>query len=102
MDALTVFGLFSVIAMLIFYAFEDSSRWYVLAFAAACALGSIYGFLQGAWPFGLVEAIWSLAQATGAHSIPHRALHATEVHSLACRRPLPSSRDCHNGKVESS
>ena len=36
------------------------SHWFVLAFAASCALGSTYGFLQGAWPFGLVEAIWSV------------------------------------------
>jgi hypothetical protein len=60
MDKLTLFGLFAVTAMLVFYALEDRSRWFVLAFAAACALGSVYGFLQGAWPFGLVEAIWSL------------------------------------------
>ncbi len=59
MDILTLFGLFAVTAMLIFYALEDSSAWYILAFAGACALGSIYGFLQGAWPFGLVEAIWA-------------------------------------------
>jgi hypothetical protein len=39
---------------------EDRSHWFVLGFACACALGSIYGFLQGAWPFGLVEAIWSV------------------------------------------
>ncbi len=60
MDALTWFGLCAVTAMLVCYALEDRSRWYILAFAAACALGSIYGFLQGAWPFGVVEAIWSL------------------------------------------
>jgi hypothetical protein len=60
LDGLTLFGLFAVSAMLIAYALEKRSRWYVLAFAAACALGSIFGFLQGAWPFGLVEAIWSL------------------------------------------
>jgi hypothetical protein len=40
-------------------ALEDRSHWFILAFAGACALGSIYGFLQGAWPFGLVEAIWA-------------------------------------------
>ena len=57
MDGLTLFGLFAVTAMLVCYALEDRSRWFVLAFAVACALGSIYGFLQGAWPFGLVEAI---------------------------------------------
>src|ERR1700737_3409959 len=37
---------------------EDRSQWFVLAFVGACALGSLYGFLQGAWPFGIVEAIW--------------------------------------------
>lgn len=60
MDALTLFGLFAVSAMLACYALEDRSHWFVLAFAAACALGSTYGFLQGAWPFGLVEAVWSI------------------------------------------
>jgi len=60
MDALTLFGLFAVSAMLVCYALENRSHWYVLAFSAACALASAYGFLQGAWPFGLVEAIWSI------------------------------------------
>ena len=59
MSALSLFGLAAVTAMLIFYALEDRSPWFVLAFAAARALGSIYGFLQGAWPFGLVEAVWA-------------------------------------------
>jgi hypothetical protein len=59
MDPLTLFGLFAVTMMLICYALEDRSRWFILAFAAACVLGSAYGFLQGAWPFGLVEAVWS-------------------------------------------
>ena len=60
MDTLTAFGLFSVTAMLVAYALEERHRCFVLAFAGSCALGSIYGFLQGAWPFGLVEAIWVL------------------------------------------
>ncbi len=60
LDALTLFGLIAVIAMLVCYALEARSPWFVLAFAGACALGSVYGFLQGAWPFGLVEAIWAL------------------------------------------
>ena len=58
MDPLSAFGLSAVIAMLVFYALEDRSPWFVLAFAGACGLASIYGFLQGAWPFGLVEAAW--------------------------------------------
>ena len=60
MSLLTLFGLVAVSLMLIFYALESRSPWYILAFAAACALGSVYGFLQGAWPFGVVEAIWSV------------------------------------------
>jgi hypothetical protein len=60
MDALTLFGLVAVTAMLVFYALEDHRPGFSLAFAGACALGSVYGFLQGAWPFGLVEAIWAL------------------------------------------
>ena len=59
MDALSLFGLFAVTAMLVAYALEDRSHWFIFAFAVACALGSAYGFLQGAWPFGLVEAIWA-------------------------------------------
>lgn len=57
---LTLFGLFAVTAMLVCYAFEHRSRWFILGFALACALGSAYGFLQGAWPFGLVEFVWAL------------------------------------------
>ncbi|MBR1189861.1 hypothetical protein [Bradyrhizobium sp. AUGA SZCCT0160] len=60
MDALQLFGLFAVTAMLICYALEDRGHWYILGFAGACALGSAYGVLQGAWPFGLVEAIWAV------------------------------------------
>jgi hypothetical protein len=62
-DRLTAFGLFAVTAMLVTYALENRSHWFILAFAAACVLGSIYGFLQGAWPFGLVEAVWAIVAA---------------------------------------
>lgn len=63
MDALTWFGLVAVSAMLICYACEKQSRWWILGFAAACLLGSAYGFLQGAWPFGVVEGIWAVVAA---------------------------------------
>jgi hypothetical protein len=59
MDALTAFGALAVALMLLFYALEERSPWYVLAFAGACLASSAYGFLQGAWPFGVVELIWS-------------------------------------------
>jgi hypothetical protein len=60
MDEVTSFGLFAVTAMSVCYALETRSRWYVLGFAGACVLASSYGSLQGAWPFGWVEAIWAL------------------------------------------
>ena len=60
MNALTLFGLFAVFAGLVCYALESRSNWWTLGFALACALASIYGFLQGAWPFGLVEIAWAL------------------------------------------
>jgi len=60
MTPLSAFGLVAVTAMLVTYALEEKSCWFTLAFAASCALGSGYGFLQGAWPFGCLEAIWCL------------------------------------------
>ena len=60
MDWLTSFGLFAVTMMLVCYALEERSAFYALPFAIGCLLASIYGFLQGAWPFGVVEAIWSV------------------------------------------
>lgn len=62
-DTLSIFGLIAVSLMLIFYALEDRHVLFTLGFASACLLGSIYGFLQGAWPFGLVEGIWAVVAA---------------------------------------
>jgi hypothetical protein len=62
-NRLSLFGLFAVTAMLVCYALEKRSSWFILAFAVSCALASAYGFLQGAWPFGLVEAVWTLVAA---------------------------------------
>ena len=59
MNALTLFGLFAVTAMVVCYAMEERDKRFTLAFAVACLLGSAYGFLQGAWPFGLVEIVWA-------------------------------------------
>jgi hypothetical protein len=63
MNRLTLFGLFAVTMMLVCYAFEHKSTWFILAFAFACLLASVYGFLQGVWPFGVVEAVWSVIAA---------------------------------------
>jgi hypothetical protein len=59
LSGLTLFGLVAVPAMLVFYALEHRDRRFILAFAGACLMASVYGFMQGAWPFGVVEAIWS-------------------------------------------
>jgi hypothetical protein len=45
--------------MLVFYALEERDPRFILAFAGACLLASAYGFLQGAWPFGVLEAVWA-------------------------------------------
>ena len=60
MSGLTLFGLFAVTSMVVCYSFEARSPWFVLGFAVSCLLGSAYGFLQGAWPFGLVEVVWAV------------------------------------------
>jgi hypothetical protein len=57
---LDVFGLVAVTATLIFYALEDRSPLYILGFAAGSLASSVYGFLQGAWPFGVVEIAWTI------------------------------------------
>lgn len=59
MTPLTLFGVLAVTAMLVCYALEQRSAVFVLLFAGACAASSAYGFLQGAWPFGVVEAVWA-------------------------------------------
>jgi hypothetical protein len=96
-DALTLYGALAVTAMLIFYALESRSAIFVLAFAVACAASSLYGFLQGAWPFGVVEAIWCVVavrrwwqrrklEAGGPlEAIAHREV---DAHAAADVRPL--------------
>jgi hypothetical protein len=59
MSGVTIFGLVAVSLMLFFYALEKRHHWCILAFSGSCLLASAYGFLQGAWPFGLVEVVWS-------------------------------------------
>jgi hypothetical protein len=63
LNPLTLFGLFAVTAMLVTYALEKRSHWFILCFAVSCVLASAYGFLQGSWPFGVIEAIWAIVAA---------------------------------------
>jgi hypothetical protein len=57
--AVTIYGVCAVTFMMTMYALEGRGRKYVLFFALGCVLSSVYGFLSGAWPFGVVELIWS-------------------------------------------
>jgi hypothetical protein len=58
--AVTIYGVCAVTFMMVMYALEGRGRQYVLLFALGCVLSSLYGFLSGAWPFGVVELIWSV------------------------------------------
>jgi len=58
--ALTIYGVLALTFMMAMYALERRGKRFVLAFACGCGLASSYGFLSGAWPFGVVEAIWAL------------------------------------------
>jgi len=57
---LTLFGASAVTVMLLAYALEHRSAWWVLVFALACAASSAYGWLAGTWPFGVVEGVWAV------------------------------------------
>jgi len=63
MDLVTIYGAAAVAFMMIMYVLEPRGRGYILAFAAGCLLSSAYGFLSGAWPFGVVEGIWTVVAA---------------------------------------
>ena len=57
--AVTIFGVVAITFLMVMYALERRHAGFVLAFAVGCLLSSAYGFLSGAWPFGVVELIWS-------------------------------------------
>jgi len=59
MSTVTIYGVCAVTFMMVMYALEPRGRRFILAFAVGCLLSSAYGFLSGAWPFGVVEAIWA-------------------------------------------
>ena len=58
--SLTLYGVVALTFMMSMYALESRGRAFVAAFALGCALSSVYGFASGAWPFGVVEAVWTL------------------------------------------
>ncbi|MDR6147461.1 hypothetical protein QE363_003254 [Sphingomonas sp. SORGH_AS870] len=60
MDSLSLFGLAAVSFTLVCYAKESGAHWWTLGFVLGCLAGSAYGFLQGAWPFGVVELVWAV------------------------------------------
>jgi sterol desaturase/sphingolipid hydroxylase (fatty acid hydroxylase superfamily) len=80
---LNAFGLLAVTATLVFYAFEDRGPGFTLAFAGGCVASSVYGFLQGAWPFGIVEIAWT---AVAIHRWHHRRKTGTSASQPASNR----------------
>ncbi len=58
--SLTLYGVIALTFMMSMYALERRGRGFVAAFALGCALSSVYGFASGAWPFGAVEAVWTV------------------------------------------
>jgi hypothetical protein len=58
--AITIYGVVAVTFMMTMYALEHRNPAFILAFAAGCLASAGYGFLAGAWPFGVVETIWSV------------------------------------------
>ena len=59
LDALTLFGVAAVTLMVACYALEQKSHWYTLGMSACCVAASVYAFLAGTWPFGILEAVWA-------------------------------------------
>ena len=77
---ITAFGTVALTFMMAMYALEQRHPRYVLAFAAGCALSSCYGFLSGAWPFGVVEAVWALIALRRYADTPGRVTGHREQH----------------------
>lgn len=85
-SSVTIYGLCAVSFMMAMYALERRGRLFVVAFAAGCLLSSAYGFLSGAWPFGIVEIVWSGVALLRLRSLPSRRQESPEL------PPSPSSR----------
>jgi H+/Cl- antiporter ClcA len=60
MSWVTVYGVAALTFMMVMYWLEHRGPVFVPGFALGCLLSSIYGFLAGAWPFGVLEAVWCL------------------------------------------
>lgn len=77
MSVMTLYGVSALGFMMVMYALERRGREFILAFGLGCLLSSVYGFLSGAWRFGVVEAIWSVIavqrfRRAGARAGPER------------------------------
>jgi hypothetical protein len=79
LGVLTLFGACAVSFMVLMYALERRGRGFILAFACGCALSSVYGFLAGTWPFGVVETIWAVIAFRRYRSNPTTHTRSTET-----------------------
>ena len=82
MSLITGFGVLALTFMLAMYALERRGRIFILAFAFGCLLSSLYGFLAGAWPFGVVEAVWCVVAAQRFRSSTKSAGSRTSPHEF--------------------
>ncbi len=69
MNLVTLFGVCALTFMMLTYSFEHRHPGFLLGFVLGCLLSSAYGYLSGAWPFGVVEAVWGI--------VAFRRFHAT-------------------------
>jgi hypothetical protein len=68
LDHLMLFGFLSAFAAAACCIYRHESRNSMFAFAAALAAASVYGFLDGAWPMGILSAALALdATRQGLH-----------------------------------
>jgi hypothetical protein len=62
-SVLTIYGICALTFMMVMYGLEQRHPNFVALFALGCLLSSAYGFASGAWPFGVLEAIWAVIAA---------------------------------------
>jgi hypothetical protein len=86
---LTFFGAGAVAAMLVCYMLEARSSWFIFAFGLACFGASAYGWLTGAWPFGVIEALWSILALRSWRRVARIGAHAANG---GCRLSSPGAR----------
>jgi len=84
----TIYGVLAGGFMMTMYALEHRHPRLVIGFACGCLLSSVYGFLSGAWPFGVVEAVGAVVAVRRYRSsgVPGRAAAGAPGAASPCLR----------------